>query len=55
MTKSEKYWVFGMIMMLSVTHKEIPTLLNSISNVLAYTVGIGYFIAMLWCAIRSEK
>ena len=55
MTRPEKYWVFGMIMMLSVTHKEIPTLLNSISNVLAYTCGVGFFTAMLWCAIRGEK
>jgi len=55
MSKLEKYFVFGMIMMLSVTHKEVPTLLNSIGNVLAYTVGCGYFVAMLWCAIWGEK
>ena len=55
MTKCEKYWVFGMILMLSITHKEVPTLLNSISNVLCYIGGFGFFIAMLWCAIRGEK
>jgi len=55
MTKCEKYWVFGMILMLSVTHKEVPTLLNSIGNVVAYVGGIGFFVAMVWCFIRGEK
>lgn len=55
MTKAEKYWVFGMILMLSVTRKEVTTLLNSISNVLCYLGGFGYFIAMVWCYFRGEK
>jgi hypothetical protein len=55
MTKAEKYWVFGMILMLSVTHKEVPTLLSSIGNVLSYIGAIGCFIAMTWCAFRGEK
>lgn len=55
MTKVEKYWVFGMIMMLSVTAKDVPTLMNSISNVVCYLTGFGFFVAMLWCAIRGKK
>lgn len=55
MTKPEKYSVFGMIAMISVTHKEIPTLLNSISNVLAYACGVVFFIMALWCVIRGAK
>jgi len=55
MNRAEKYWVFGMILLLSVTHKEDPTLLHSISNVLCYLGSIGFFIAMLWCALRGEK
>lgn len=55
MSKSEKYWVFGMILMLSVSHKEVPTLLNSIGNVVAFIGGIICFLLMVWYAIRGEK
>lgn len=55
MTKVEKYWVFGMILMLSVKHQDVPTLLGSISNVISYTGSFVFFAVMLWCAIRGEK
>lgn len=55
MTKYEKYWVFGMLMMLSITHVEVPTVLNSIANVGCFVIGIGYFIASLWCAIFAKE
>lgn len=55
MTKPEKYWLFGMVMMLSVSSQEVPTLLHSIGNVLAYTTSVCFFIAMLWCYFRGEK
>lgn len=55
MSKCEKYWVFGMILMLCVKHEDVPTLWGSISNVMCYVVSFGFFIAMVWCAIRGEK
>lgn len=55
MTKPEKYWVFGMIMMLSVSSQEVPTLLHSIGNILAFVGSCCFFVAMIWCYFRGEK
>ena len=55
MTKFEKYWVFGMILILSVNTPEDPTLFSSIANVLLYLGGFGYFIAALWHSLKGEK
>jgi len=55
MTKYEKYWVFGMLMMLSVTHVETPTLLNSISNVGCFVIGMGYFLASVWYGVFRKE
>lgn len=55
MSKFEKYFVYGMLMMLCVKPQDVPTLWGSLSNVLCYVVGFCFFIAMVWCAIRGEK
>ena len=55
MTKAEKYWVFGMLMMLCIEPQESPTLWTSISNVSCYVTGFGFFIAMVWAAIRGRE
>lgn len=55
MTKCEKYWVFGMILMLCVKHQDVPTLLGSLSNVISYIGGLICFALVLWFAIRGEK
>lgn len=55
MTKCEKYWVFGMILMLSIKHQDVPTLLGSIGNVVSYIGGFVCFALVLWYAVRGEK
>lgn len=55
MTKAEKYWVFGMILMLCVKHQDVPTLWTSLSNVFCYIAGFGFFIAMVWVTIRGKE
>lgn len=54
MTKVEKYWVYGMILMMSITHKEVPTLLNSIGNIVGFIGGTIAFILMIWFFITEK-
>lgn len=55
MTKAEKYWVFGMVVILCIEPQESPTLWTSISNVFCYIAGCCFFIAMVWAAIRGKE
>lgn len=55
MSKCEKYWLFGMVLMLSITHQETPTLLGSIGNVIAFLAAIMYFALAGWNLIRGAK
>lgn len=54
MSKAEKCWVFGMILMLCVKPQEIPTVWGSLSNIFCYIFGLGFFVAMVWSAVKGE-
>jgi len=55
MSKPEKYWLFGMVLMLSVKHQEIPTMLGSISNVISYIGAFVCFLVMVLSVIRGKS
>lgn len=47
MSKCEKYWLFGMVLMLSITHQETQTMLGAIANVITYIAATIYFVLMV--------
>lgn len=55
MNKFEKYWVFGMIWMLTVKDYDSPTLWDSLMNVTSYTLGVACFVLMAWHIFKGEK
>lgn len=56
MSKPEKYWVFGMIWMMTVKHYEDPSLWNSLINVMSFLLATVCFVLMVWHFLaRSDE